>query len=151
MGAGASARIQDGIINGDRMDDVAHKCESLFEDEDFDPNCDLEILGPRFRRENDREGGITEADVHWVRPPQFGPGHLFNPGFEAPDSTACIGALDALNRDLVVVAQAICARRPDYLKSIIVGYNPVVGCAAIRLFHDGRFELVVVDDRIPCM
>ena len=78
------------------MEHAAHMCESLFEDEEFDPSCDVEILGPRFRRENDREGGLSEEDVHWVRPSQFGPGELFLPG--PPDCTACIGALDALNR-----------------------------------------------------
>lgn len=31
-----------------------------------------------------------------------------------------------------------------------VGYNPYIGCAAVRLWHNSRIEVVVIDDKIPC-
>ena len=52
--------------------------------------------------------------------------------------------------DLVPVLQAMCTQRPDYLKAVFVSYNATVGCCVCRLFHNGKFELVVIDDRIPC-
>ena len=147
MGAGASARIRDQLIDGSKLEKIAHASEELFEDDEFDPIMDEQLLGPRFHFENP---DITDDNLYWLRPKEFGTGTLFRNGEQALDCTSCIGSLDALNKDLAVVMQAICAKRPDFINDMIVSYNTVVGCAAIRLHHNGHMELVVVDDRIPC-
>ncbi len=147
MGAGASARIRDGLIDGDKLEKMAHSCAEMFEDDEFDPTLDAELLGPRFLFENN---DITEEDIYWLRPKEFGPGTLYRDGAQSLDCTACIGALDGCNKDLSTVLQALCARRPDYIMDMIVSYNGIIGCAAIRLFHNGCMEMVVIDDRLPC-
>jgi len=147
MGAGASSRIQSGLLVGDKLETLAHGCEGLYEDDEFDPSVDVALLGPRFLTENP---GLTEDRIAWLRPSEFGTGALFCTGEQVLDSTACLGALDGCNKDLAVVLQAICCRRPDYLKSIFVAHNAIVGVCAVRLYHNGKMEIVVVDDRVPC-
>ena len=147
MGAGASARIHHGLLMGDKLEKMAHSCESLFEDDEFDPTLDAALLGPRFHVENPE---LKEEDIIWLRPKEFGPGTLYCTGDQPLDSSACLGAIDGCNKDLAVVMQAICCRRPDYLRNVFVSYNAIVGCCAVRVYYNGRIEIIVVDDRIPC-
>lgn len=133
---------------GGRLETLAHRCEGLFEDDEFDClGMSAELLGNRFTSQLLR---YPDEEIHWVRPGLFGEGSLYCAGHESFDYSHLLGAVDGCTRDLTPVLQALCMTRPDYLKSVFVSYNAVVGCCVIRLFQNGRFHLVVVDDRIPC-
>ena len=48
MGAGASAAIHEQVMMGGRLETMAHRCEGLFEDDEFDLGMASELLGNRF-------------------------------------------------------------------------------------------------------
>lgn len=41
-------------------------------------------------------------------------------------------------------------KRPEYLKSLFIGYNRLIGAAAVQLWNDGQIVTVIIDDFIPC-
>lgn len=139
--------VRENVLMGGRLEGIAHRCQSLFEDDEFDIGLGAPVLGTRFTTQLLR---YPDEEVHWVRPNQFGDGKLYSNGHNDFDFSALVGSVDGASRDLVPVLQAMCTKRPDYLKSVFVSYNATVGCCVCRLFHDGKFELVVIDDRIPC-
>jgi hypothetical protein len=148
MGAGASSAIRDQILMGGRLETLAHRCESLYEDDEFDClGMSAELLGNRFTSQLLR---YPDEEIHWLRPSFFGKGTLYCDGHEGFDYSNILGAVDGCTRDLTPVLQALCMTRPDYLKTVFVSYNATVGCCVIRLFQNGQFHLIVIDDRIPC-
>ena len=147
MGAGASLDISERLIRGETLSSLAFNAEFLFEDAEFDPRLGKALLGDRFT-------GADVSQVEWLRPSHFGSGELFpnsRPGCARFDPNDCLGAIMGYNRDLVVAVQLLSARRPDYLESAFECYNGKVGCAAVWLYHNGKMQLVVIDDRIPCL
>jgi hypothetical protein len=146
MGAGASTTIREQILMGGRLETLAHRCENLFEDDEFDI-YGSSALGTRFVSQLLR---YPDEEIHWVRPQEFGDGNLYRPGQQDFNFSTITGAVEGCARDLSPVIQALCTARPEYLKSVFVSYNSIVGCCVCRLFHNGQFELVIIDDRIPC-
>jgi len=151
MGAGASAEIRGRLAQREDLSSLAFINDGfLFEDVEFDPRVGETLLGARFT-------GADVKHVEWLRPSSFGPGELFNSddggvsGLLRLDPTDCLGAVTGYNRDLVVAVQLLCARRPDYLEGAFECYNARVGCCGVWLYHNGKMQLVIIDDRIPCL
>ena len=127
MGAGATCAVQNHILDG--FGDGSAKILSKFIDDEFD----LDV--------------VCDEDVVWIRASQVGCGKLF-PGFRDP----CINDIvpGRLSNPYFVCAALAVASRNNYLKGHFIAYNPYIGCAAIRLWHNARYEVVIIDDRIPC-
>ena len=127
MGAGATCLVQNHILDG--IGDGSAKILNKFIDDEFD----LEVQ--------------CNETVYWVRASQIGCGKLF-PGFRDP----CINDIvpGRLSNPYFVAAALAIATRNNYLKGHFIAYNPFIGCVAVRLWHNARYEVVIIDDRIPC-
>jgi hypothetical protein len=171
MGSGASAEIKKKVLLGENGDKLAAHCIELFEDSDFplhgalgfSEKEDYEVIGTGIANgestlSNTMDPSLAArlertSSVIWIRPSEFGTGclypaeHLIDP---RPDD--CIGEDPIYNMycdHLKATFSALCMR-PDYIKKMFIFYNPLVGCAGIRLWHNAKLEVVIIDDLIPC-
>jgi hypothetical protein len=105
-----------------------------FEDTSFELPTDRFAFA-RPKTDTSDATDAAAARVHWT-PPPLGPTHALSPG--ALEHSWFVGAVG-----LVAFARA------DVLGGLFVASLPACGGHAIRLFRDGEWRVLLVDDRIP--
>eukprot|EP01106_Pelomyxa_sp_JSP_P017441 TRINITY_DN711_c0_g1_i4.p1 TRINITY_DN711_c0_g1~~TRINITY_DN711_c0_g1_i4.p1 ORF type:complete len:613 (-),score=122.87 TRINITY_DN711_c0_g1_i4:68-1906(-) len=95
-----------------------------------------------------KHGGplAKRSDVLWLRPSEFAPApKLFIGGTESGDviqgelgDCYFLGALSGV------------ATREDLINDVVIAWKPELGVFVGRLYKNGKWEYIIVDDRIPC-
>ena len=75
---------------GGRLETLAHRCENLFEDDEFDI-YGSSALGTRLVSQLLR---YPDEEIHWVRPQEFGDGNLYRPGQQDFNFSTITGAVE---------------------------------------------------------
>jgi len=146
MGAAASCEVRDHIIAG-RGDGISSHLVSMFVDNEFALDLGIKYDNEVCDLGQGSSAAEIQPEIEWIRASKLGCGALFT-GIRDP----CVDDIvPGVYSDACFVAAAMAlTRSTNYLKGHFVGYNPYIGCATVRLWHNSRYEVVVVDDKIPC-
>ena len=87
--------VRENILMGGRLEGIAHRCQSMFEDDEFDIGLGAPILGTRFTTQLLR---YPDEEVYWVRPNQFGDGSLYRKGHNDFNFSTMVGSVDGATR-----------------------------------------------------
>eukprot|EP01114_Cavostelium_apophysatum_P007275 TRINITY_DN1929_c0_g1_i1.p1 TRINITY_DN1929_c0_g1~~TRINITY_DN1929_c0_g1_i1.p1 ORF type:complete len:718 (-),score=206.71 TRINITY_DN1929_c0_g1_i1:60-2213(-) len=117
--------------------DFCRKNNSKFEDKQF--------VADNFALYKTGTGPHTKV-AQWKRPSEFCPDpKLFVDGVEAGDVIQ-----GALGDCYFLGALSVVATRKDLLEPLIVSAHPEYGFYQIKFFKNGDWQVVTIDDRIPC-